>query len=159
MRTINGTCTDPVQGPTEIDAHSQVDMGLSDADIADLTRGWLATFTAAQEGILAAGRDDVVAVDRRQRLCRAADVRRRDGRHRPRRGRDAVHCAARAGPRDRVRGRFAGEFLVEVFSELLGEDDLLPFFTLLKCQKNLHAQDQIWKKICEDLRWEFISTT
>jgi hypothetical protein len=54
---INGTgaCTDPVQGPTEIDAHSQVDMGLSDADIADLTRGWLTTFTAAQEGILAAG--------------------------------------------------------------------------------------------------------
>jgi hypothetical protein len=50
-------------------------------------------------------------------------------------------------------------YVLYKFSELLGEDDLLPFFTLLKCQKNLHAQDQIWKKICEDLRWEFISTT
>ena len=27
---INGTCTDPVQGATEIDANQQVDMGLSD---------------------------------------------------------------------------------------------------------------------------------
>jgi len=50
-------------------------------------------------------------------------------------------------------------YVLYKFSELLGEDDLLPFFTLLKCQKNLHAQDQIWKKICEDLRWEYISTT
>lgn len=54
---INGTgaCTDPVQGPTEIDAHSQVDMGLSDNDIADITRGWLQTMTQAQAAIVAAG--------------------------------------------------------------------------------------------------------
>ena len=54
---LNGShaCSDPVQGPTEIDAHSQVDMGLSDADIADITRGWLATMTAVQEAVLAAG--------------------------------------------------------------------------------------------------------
>lgn len=52
---INGSCGDPVQGPSEIDAHSQVDMGLSDGDIADLTRGWLQTMTEAQAAILAAG--------------------------------------------------------------------------------------------------------
>jgi hypothetical protein len=50
-------------------------------------------------------------------------------------------------------------YVLYKFSELLGEDDLLPFFTLLKCQKNLRAQDQIWKKICEDLAWEYIPTT
>ena len=54
---VNGTgaCTDPVQGPTEIDAHSQADMGLTDADVADITRGWLAGFTAAQAALERAG--------------------------------------------------------------------------------------------------------
>lgn len=37
-----------MQGPTEIDPHSQVDMGLSDADIADITQAWLDTFALAQ---------------------------------------------------------------------------------------------------------------
>jgi hypothetical protein len=52
---INGTgnCNDPVQGPTEIDSHSQIDMGLSDQDIADITNGWLETMTYAQQQILA----------------------------------------------------------------------------------------------------------
>ena len=54
---VNGTgaCGDPVQGPTEIDAHSQADMGLSDQDIADITNGWLAGMTAAQQAILDRG--------------------------------------------------------------------------------------------------------
>ena len=54
---INGTgsCGDPVQGPTEVDPHSQADMGLSDEDIADITRGWLAGMTAAQAAIANAG--------------------------------------------------------------------------------------------------------
>jgi len=52
----SGACTDPVQGPTEIDAHSQADMGLSDGDVADITRGWLAGFTAVQAAIVAAGK-------------------------------------------------------------------------------------------------------
>lgn len=51
----SGACTDPVQGPTEIDPHSQADMGLSDEDVADITRGWLLTMTAAQQMIVAAG--------------------------------------------------------------------------------------------------------
>lgn len=54
---LNGThaCTDPVQGPTEVDAHSQEDMGLSDDDVYDITLGWLTTMTAAQQAIVDAG--------------------------------------------------------------------------------------------------------
>lgn len=40
--------------------------------------------------------------------------------------------------------------------ELLGEDALLRYFPLLKSSEKLYAQDQIWKKICKELRWEFI---
>ncbi len=36
------------------------------------------------------------------------------------------------------------------------KDDYLQFFPLLKSNEKLYAQDQIWKKICKDLRWEFI---
>lgn len=53
---LNGSCTDPVQGPTEVEAHNQADMGLSDADVAAITRGWLAGFTAIQSAILARGK-------------------------------------------------------------------------------------------------------
>ena len=49
------TCSDPVQGPTEVDPHSQVDMGLSDDDIKDLTLAWRETMRQAQEAILAKG--------------------------------------------------------------------------------------------------------
>lgn len=54
---VNGTgsCGDPVQGPTEVEAHSQVDMGLSDQDVADITNAWLAGFTAVQQAILDRG--------------------------------------------------------------------------------------------------------
>ena len=49
-------------------------------------------------------------------------------------------------------------YVLYKFCELLGEDDLLVYFPLLKCQKNLHVQDTIWRKICEELSWEFIHT-
>lgn len=49
-------------------------------------------------------------------------------------------------------------YVLYKFCELLGEDDLLAYFPLLKCKKNLHIQDTIWKKICEELEWEYIST-
>lgn len=42
------------------------------------------------------------------------------------------------------------------FCELLGEDQYLPYFPLLKSTEKLYLQDQIWKKICRDLQWEFI---
>jgi Poxvirus Late Transcription Factor VLTF3 like len=42
--------------------------------------------------------------------------------------------------------------------ELLGEDHYLPHFPMLKDKEKRVEQDTIWKKICEDLDWEFIPT-
>jgi len=42
--------------------------------------------------------------------------------------------------------------------ELLGETQYLADFTMLKDREKRVEQDQIWKKICEELDWEFIST-
>jgi hypothetical protein len=42
--------------------------------------------------------------------------------------------------------------------ELLGEDKYLPLFPLLKDREKRIEQDEIWKKICEELDWEFIPT-
>lgn len=49
-------------------------------------------------------------------------------------------------------------FVLYKTCELLGEDDYLPCFPLLKSKEKLYIQDQIWKKICDELRWEFIGT-
>jgi hypothetical protein len=40
--------------------------------------------------------------------------------------------------------------------QLLGKDEYLPNFPLLKSRDKLHQQDQIWKKICDELGWHFI---
>ena len=42
--------------------------------------------------------------------------------------------------------------------ELLGETKYLQDFPMLKDREKRVEQDQIWRKICEDLIWEFIST-
>ena len=42
--------------------------------------------------------------------------------------------------------------------ELLGETQFLPYFPMLKDRVKRIEQDEIWKKICEELDWEFIST-
>jgi len=42
--------------------------------------------------------------------------------------------------------------------ELLGEDDYLKCFPLLKSTEKLYVQDTIWKKICDELNWEFYKT-
>ena len=42
--------------------------------------------------------------------------------------------------------------------ELLGEHQYLPFFPMLKDKEKRIEQDNIWKKICTDLDWEFIHT-
>ena len=42
--------------------------------------------------------------------------------------------------------------------ELLGETDFLPFFPMLKDPVKRIEQDEIWKKICGELQWEFIPT-
>jgi hypothetical protein len=49
-------------------------------------------------------------------------------------------------------------FCLYKMCELLGEDAFLPCFPLLKSKEKLYVQDQIWKKICEELQWEFIKT-
>ena len=42
--------------------------------------------------------------------------------------------------------------------ELLGENNYLPEIPMLKDREKLIEQDTIWKKICEELDWEFIAT-
>jgi len=42
--------------------------------------------------------------------------------------------------------------------ELLGEEKYLPLFPLLKDREKRIEQDEIWKKICGELDWEFIPT-
>jgi len=42
--------------------------------------------------------------------------------------------------------------------ELLGETDYLTEIPMLKDREKLIEQDTIWKKICEELDWEFIAT-
>lgn len=49
-------------------------------------------------------------------------------------------------------------YVLYKFCELLGEDDYLPCFPLLKSKEKLYVQDQIWEKICEELQWQFIKT-
>ena len=42
--------------------------------------------------------------------------------------------------------------------ELLGEQHYLPEIPMLKDREKLIEQDTIWKKICEELNWEYITT-
>jgi hypothetical protein len=42
--------------------------------------------------------------------------------------------------------------------ELLGEKHYLPEIPMLKDREKLIEQDTIWKKICEELNWEYITT-
>ena len=39
--------------------------------------------------------------------------------------------------------------------EILGEDQLIPCFPLLKSREKLYTHDKVWKGICSDLGWEF----
>jgi len=42
--------------------------------------------------------------------------------------------------------------------QLLEMDDFLKHFSLLKSREKLAEQDSIWKKICEELKWQYIKT-
>ena len=42
--------------------------------------------------------------------------------------------------------------------ELLDQRQFLPFFPMLKDREKRIEQDEIWKKICEELEWDFIPT-
>ena len=47
-------------------------------------------------------------------------------------------------------------YVLNKFCELLELDYLLVHFPLLKSREKLREQDKIWKKICKDLKWEYI---
>ena len=47
-------------------------------------------------------------------------------------------------------------YVLHKFFQLLELDDLVPGFQLLKSREKLRQQDVIWKKMCKDLKWEFI---
>jgi hypothetical protein len=49
-------------------------------------------------------------------------------------------------------------YILYKFCELLGEDDYLPCFPLLKSKEKLYNQDKMWKSICKELQWEYIKT-
>jgi len=49
-------------------------------------------------------------------------------------------------------------YVLYKFCELLGEDEYLQYFPLLKSKEKLYQLDVIWKKICCDLQWQFIAT-
>ena len=60
-------------------------------------------------------------------------------------------------PKDR-KNFLSYSYVLYKFCELLSEDQYLEFFPLLKSAQKLYQQDVIWKKICQELQWEFIPT-
>ena len=46
-------------------------------------------------------------------------------------------------------------YCLNKFFQLLDMDDYVKKFPLLKSREKLFAQDQIWKAICKELKWEF----
>jgi hypothetical protein len=53
---------------------------------------------------------------------------------------------------------FSYAYVLYKLCQLLGEDQYLPLFPLLKSTEKLRVQDDIWRNICNELRWEFIPT-
>lgn len=49
-------------------------------------------------------------------------------------------------------------YVLHKFCQLLDADEYIECFPLLKSKEKLKACDTIWKKICEDLSYEFIAT-
>ena len=47
-------------------------------------------------------------------------------------------------------------YVLHKFVQLLELDEFTECFILLKSREKLHQQDQIWKQICEYLKWEYI---
>jgi hypothetical protein len=64
---------------------------------------------------------------------------------------------SRACPEERVN--FLNYYYtVYKLCELLDQRQFLPFFPMLKDREKRIEQDEIWKKICKELDWEFIPT-
>jgi hypothetical protein len=60
------------------------------------------------------------------------------------------HC-----PKDR-KNFLSYSYVLYKFFQILGLNEYLKYFPLLKSREKLYVQDQIWKKICIDLNYEII---
>jgi predicted RNA-binding Zn-ribbon protein involved in translation (DUF1610 family) len=60
------------------------------------------------------------------------------------------HC-----PKDR-KNFLSYSYVLYKFFQILGLTEYLKFFPLLKSREKLYIQDQIWKKICEELNYKII---
>jgi hypothetical protein len=49
-------------------------------------------------------------------------------------------------------------YVLHKFFQLLGLDEFVKYFPLLKSREKLKQQDVIWEKICSDLKWDYISS-
>ena len=47
-------------------------------------------------------------------------------------------------------------YVIRKFLELLGQDQFLPYFSLLKSREKLYQQDVIWRCITTKLNWYFL---
>jgi len=59
------------------------------------------------------------------------------------------HC-----PKDR-KNFLSYSYVLYKFFQILGFNEYLRYFPLLKSREKLYVQDQIWRKICEDLKYDF----
>lgn len=60
------------------------------------------------------------------------------------------HC-----PKER-KNFLSYSYVLYKFFQILGLNEYLKYFPLLKSREKLYVQDQIWKKICEELNYSFI---
>lgn len=60
------------------------------------------------------------------------------------------HC-----PKDR-KNFLSYSYVLYKFFQLLGMDEYLRYFPLLKSREKIFAQEVIWKAICQELNWQFI---
>ena len=49
-------------------------------------------------------------------------------------------------------------YTVYKLCELLDQRQFLPYFPMLKDRDKRIEQDEVWKKICGELNWEFVPT-
>lgn len=49
-------------------------------------------------------------------------------------------------------------YVIHKFIQILGINEYLVHFPLLKSREKLYQQDKIWKNICKDLKWKFINS-
>lgn len=59
------------------------------------------------------------------------------------------HC-----PKDRTNF-LSYAYVLHKFFQLLQLDEFTKYFPLLKSREKLKNQDKIWKKICDDLSWDY----